>query len=248
MARKYKDGDNFDTEYGGLYENELDELAKSTHNDQLASYKPLNIDTENTVIKNKSKTFVNSIVKMYYKFNDEIEGLYYNEEDKAEENMLKEIVASIANIEADNLDILLKQVKWSSHLVETLMRRLETGGNMDPDLIEQIMKAQQSALNLTLTISSHVRNIPTFFKHLQNDIMNNGNSVMDNMLPIHESGGMLQLAEASEVHEAISEPSEFDIAKPQRGMKDLIAQVNKAKAEARKEHGDEIDFEDIKND
>lgn len=252
MGYKNKDGDFGMERYDDLYSGELDVLADESRTAQVASYKNVNVDTTTTAIQTSASKFIKNIVGIYHKTAKKVDDFYIDDEDKSEtESELESVISSIADIESMNLVMLLKQVKWGDHLVETLMRRLEAGGNMDGALIEQIMAAQASSLNLTLTISSYVRNIPTYFKHLKNDLLNNPqDGDHGRMLSMDDTSGMLQLEAVSHDNEPLNKSSEFDIAVPQRGMKDLINKVNKAKSEAalaNKSVDDGlIDFEEIK--
>lgn len=245
MAKKnydIKGNDGFDDGFDSLYSDELDSLAKINQEEQLESYKSIDITEKESLIRADVAKFITGIVKLYHKVEKRVDDFYISESEKTEsESELDHVIESVAKLESLNLVSLLKQVKWADHLVDTLMRRLEAGGNMDMDLIDAIMKAQQSSMNITLTISSYIRNIPTYIKHLKADLTENGENNFDMPLMIGNNNGVLELSENVD-SEVID--SDFAITQPQRGMKDMLKRIREAK-KMESEKNDTIDFEEI---
>lgn len=247
-------GGGFDNYDDPLYSDELDTLAEENKQMQIASYVAVDVNKAEVDIQTAATKFVSNIVKLYHKSEKSIKDDLYFDEDAAEQQgagnqTMSELVESISAIETVNLAMLLKQVKWADHLVSTLMRRLEAGGSMDTDLIDKIMAAQQSSMNLTLTISSYTRSLPTYFKSLKADLEEGNPINTDEMLRITENTtGALLLEETSQ--NPAQPLDEFDIAKPQKGMRDLLKNINKARKEIEEEQkgsdkGDEVEYEEV---
>lgn len=248
---------NFNDDMGDDYSDELDVLADEQKQLQIASYVPINVSEAETAIQTSATKFVAGIVKLYHKAQKSEDKDSYFDTESAEQagssEEMSELIESISSIEAVNLSMLLKQVKWADHLVVTLMRRLEAGGSMDTELIEKIISAQQSAMNLTLTISNYTRTLPQYFKSLKTELEDGLVPEQNSMLSLHEpDGGMLMIEAQAQNQEPLrsQEDSEFNIRVPQKGMRDLLKNVMKARAEVKAEEdsandSDVVDYEEV---
>jgi hypothetical protein len=64
---------------------------------------------------------------------------------------------------------MLKQVKYSEHMLDSLMNRLDNGGFVDKDLYDQIKDMQHHVIKINLEVSKYTRLLPEFFKFTEVD-------------------------------------------------------------------------------
>ena len=174
------------------------------------TYEPIDVDSVNTELHVKSQEVVREIVEVYF---------------KAGEMERPQYVNTLKQIETMNLENMLVQVKYAGHMIQSLMRRLNEAGTMDPQLFRLIMDAQNHALQLTMSVANYVRNLPQYFKGLRFELLPN----IPSLIP-GDPNEQTQIG-----NDAMGIDDEGFINRPQMGTRDLIRCIELAEKQA-KEH------------
>lgn len=167
------------------------------------TYKSMDIDKVETELRNASSKVIKECTEVFFK-TGEIDKPAY--------------VTAIQELETMNLESMVKQVKISQHMIDSLVRRLNDSGTTDLQLFRLIMDAQNHALSLTLNVSNYIRNLPGFFKGLRFELepalpeLTPGNPEEQRQLLGDEPG----------------DPNELLINRPQMGTKDLLKIIDEA--------------------
>lgn len=174
------------------------------------SYKAFNIDTKITTLQKVTTEFITQVAQTHLQI-------------AGEEN--SDYIKSMCELESSNLLYLLKQVKYSEHVLDSLMRQLDSGGYMEPGLFETIRVMQKSGIEIALEVSKYLRTLPEYFKFLEKEL----------------SSKNLEIAEVNkkspsyiEDAEIDSENKELDMSKPIMGTRELMLSIKSSK-EALKE-------------
>jgi hypothetical protein len=122
---------------------------------QFEDYKKLDVDQKVSKLETGSKKLILSLIDLYL----DLEKITDSQH-----------IDAIAQVEQSNLLVLLKQVKYSEHVLDNLMRQLDAGGHMDPAIYKTIREMQKSSIEITLEVSRYVRTLPEYFKWLSKDI------------------------------------------------------------------------------
>lgn len=125
---------------------------------QFDDYKAIGVDT---IIKDISKLaddLINTTCNFYLS-NSEL----FDDDDHR-------YITAIKGSERNNLQILLKQVKYVEHILDNLMRQLDNGGYMDNSIYTTIQEMQKSSMEITMQVSKYTRNLPDYFKYVKMDI------------------------------------------------------------------------------
>ena len=173
---------------------------------------------ENFEVNDKSKTFVEdarrvieSICSTYLALPDKesIENVEHY-------NKIEKLIDGIKYVEISNLGILIKQVKIAEHILDTLLRRMDSGGFTEDSLYHNIREQQKDLLKMVMEFSKYTRNLHDYFSVVRSEIGLNA--------PLIEIEQQQKLN--SNVTETIDISSEEDgdeeyVALPMRGTKDL---------------------------
>jgi hypothetical protein len=150
--RKKNVGNHYDDEFETMTNprgtEEIDSMA------QYNSYERFDVDAKSEQLKQSCKKMILSLCDIY------LETLTVSNED---------YVKSVALIEEQNLFVLMKQVQYSDHVLDSLMRQLDNGGYVDKSIYDTIRQMQKSAIQITLEISKYTRNLPEYFKFVSRD-------------------------------------------------------------------------------
>lgn len=165
------------------------------------TYESLNIDEKIQTLTTASKKFIESVAKV------QLENLEEGNED---------YVKAISELETSNLLFLLKQVKYSEHVLDSLMRQLDNGGYMEPGLFETIRVMQKSGIEIALEVSKYLRTLPEYFKWLKKDLVEQQQEIIK----------IEQTAESTRYEDAeIVETDEQTAQGPIRGTRDLMLDI-----------------------
>lgn len=184
-------------------DDDFDELTGAGDLHQFDDYKKFEVDTKGEMIKQSVKKLIVSLAKVYL------------DEDKITN---EDYVKALASLEEQNLLVMCKQVYYAEHVVDTLIRRLDGGGFVDPDLYDQIRKMQASVIQITLEVSRYTRNLPEYFRFVNTEV---GKINAVDMLSKATSGfgnETLGLVESTE--------QTFSILKPVRGTRELMLDIS----------------------
>ena len=181
----------------------------------LRSYQKLDIDAKNALLETSVKAHIIALCDLYLDM-----GKLSNED----------YVKAIADTEKQNLLVLIKQVTYSEHILDTLMRQLDSGGYIDQDIFKTIREMQRSVIQITLEVSKYTRQLPEYFKFVQTDIKK-----MHAITMLEETNASLRLDAATDIeHEQISSSNDvFSISQPQRGLRELMLNVSDARDDLR---------------
>jgi hypothetical protein len=167
-------------------------------------YDELGVDKVSKDIKDNAKQLVKQLSSLYLKVNDEES----NEE-------RKEIRNAFSTIEEMSLGTLLKQLRYSEHMVDALMKRLDGAGFVDTAMFKMIMEVQNNTMNITMQVANYVRNLPSYFKQLDVEL-----NTSAQLIDVDVSPNCQNLLGARQITNDI-EDDDF-IKQPQMGSKDLI--------------------------
>lgn len=183
-------------------------------------YSKLEVSKEIIKVREQSKTLIESVYKLY--MNSDIAN---DDEGK--------LAKAIQTVEVNNLRNLLLQVTYSEHIVNTMMLQLEQLQQLDSDFLQNLIAAQNNVINVTLTVSNYVRNLPIYFKQLQIEI-----SSPTNILA--EIGGNGPISDMNLIE------NEDDFIKiPQRGMRELLKKVEEFEKMSKEEQDEMLSTENF---
>lgn len=195
-------------------QDELPDLPIGSGMEMFDAYQKIDVASTKTKLASDAKSFIRQLCDVYLQ-TDKIQRPEY--------------VDSIAKIETLTLTQLLGQVKYAEHALDSLIRQLDAGGFMDAATYDMIMRMQKNAIEITMQVSNFVRNLPEYFKHLEEDITKYQSIDM-----IRTGSSSLKDAETGEDFEAETYTSEHVY----RGTHDLMKRIDearKAKAASRKD-------------
>lgn len=168
------------------------------------TYRQLGVAEIRVTVNNQARSIMKALSALYLKNGD---------------GESAELIRDMMDAESINLATLLMQVRFISHAMDTLMQGLDDSGRLDRDLCRSIIEMQESAINITMQVSSYVRNLPAYIRQVASDMGAPGG------IPLPYSDEAYQNALPSP-HTAIPlQPMGADenfIRLPQRGVRDLL--------------------------
>ena len=120
-----------------------------------------------------------------------------------------------------NLQNLLLQVKTSEHILYSLLGRLNATGSVDNGLYKLITDTQKESIALTMQVSNYVRSLPGYFKQLRFELETN-----IEMVKVEQTQEMIE--------QKSDDPDDF-IKRPQKGMRNLLRELDAMESEMTKE-------------
>jgi hypothetical protein len=193
--------------------NEVDSMA------QFSTYKSFDVDSKLETLSKDAKKMILSLCDLYLS-----KELISNED----------YVKAIANVEAQNLTVLIKQVKYSEHILDSLMRQLDSGGYVDKSIYDTIREMQKSSIQITLEVSKYVRTLPEYFKFVHQDI-----TKIKALDILNESTARTNIEASSKTLE------EFNPAEPQRGTRNMMMDLRNVRKEMLDAMANAEEFEKI---
>lgn len=171
---------------------------------QYETYKEFNVDEKTEELKTSCKKMILSLCDIY------LDTLQLSNED---------YVKAVALVEEQNLFVLMKQVQYSDHIIDSLMRQLDSGGYVDKGIYSTIREMQKSAIQITLEISKYTRNLPEYFKFVSRDAKNSDTSSDILLNASKNSSEVIDITGDSVV-------TTFNPLIPQRGMREMMLAVS----------------------
>jgi len=173
---------------------------------QYEKYETFDVETKITELEEKAKALIVQICNVYIKVTDDADSEY---------------ISAISHAEKTNLVVLMKQVKYSEHIIDSLMRQLDAGGYMDPSIYETIREMQKSTISITLEISRYIRTLPEYFKFIKKEI---SLSKADDLHEIEIQEGRSRQDSTRKIGQAANE-EEFTTSMPVRGTRELMLHI-----------------------
>lgn len=175
------------------------------------NYQPMDLEKVRKDIETKASGVVKNVIDVYYKFN----------QDGAEDDEIHKYLEQAQLIESMNLQNLLLQVKASEHILYSLLGRLNATGSVDNGLYKLITDTQKESIALTMQVSNYVRSLPSYFKQLRFELETNIE--------------MVKVEQTQEMIEQQSDDPDNFIKKPQKGMRNLLRELESMESEMAKE-------------
>lgn len=183
----------------------LPDLPMGGGMEMFENYKKIDVQATKEKLKTDATNFIKQLCDVYLQ-TDKIQRPEY--------------VESIAKIETLTLTQLIGQVKYAEHVLDSLIRQLDAGGFTDASTYDMIMKMQNNSISITMQVSNFVRNLPEYFKHLEEDITKYQSIDM-----VRTGASNLKDTETGEDFEAET----FDSAHVYRGTHDLMKRIDDAR-------------------
>lgn len=198
---------------GNPYDDEFEQMSDMTSQPSdgsgdmrmYESYQEFNVDEKAVHLRTSCKAMILSLCKIY------LDTLEISNED---------YVKAVALVEEQNLFVLMKQVQYADHVLDSLMRQLDSGGYIDKGIYSTIREMQKSAIQITLEISKYTRNLPEYFKFVARDAKSADTSL--DILSASTSARTQNIIDIT--GESVS--GEFNPMVPQRGMRELMLNVS----------------------
>lgn len=173
----------------------------------LQSYEPLEVDKAILDIGSDAINLVTKMCHMYLK----------NELISDEDH-----VAAIAAIEINQLSSAMMAVRSVEHALATLMRQLDAGGYVDPDIFNSINTLSKTSMDLTIKASSYIRSLPEFLKFTAEEMQEQG--IMQTV-EIIQQGATATLSNTIDDAEYVQEAESFSKSGPISGTRALMMQI-----------------------
>lgn len=205
---------------------------------QFESYESYEVNEKNDSLKKQAEKVINNICDAYLSLPETDD-----EEDDPHLKKLRDYIKSIKEVETSNFLIIAKQVKIAEHILDTLIRRLDSGGYVDELIYQNIREQRKDLMDTVLQFSKYARNLPDYFSIVRSEVG------LGNQMTLGEAITVQKQLNAPSMDLAIEENSEEEeySAAPIRGTKDLALSVqdNIKKLKARQENMEEtfIDFD-----
>lgn len=178
---------------------------------QFDTYKVIGVDKIATDITKLADDLINTTCNFYLS-NTEL----FDDNDQR-------YITAIKGSERNNLQVLLKQVKYVEHILDNLMRQLDSGGYMDNSIYTTIQEMQKSSMDITMQVSKYTRNLPDYFKYVKMDIEQ---SKEQNELRVGERDDIRTIGghTLSEINDGLNSTDEGDerFNRPYRGVRQLL--------------------------
>ena len=190
---------------GNPNDDDFEELTNDTGGAmaQFDDYKKFDVDAKGEKVLASVKKLIVSLVKLHV------------DTDKLTDD---DYIKAVAEVEQQNLLVLCKQVYYAEHVVDTLIRRLDGGGFVDPELYDQIRQMQMSVIKVTLEVSRYTRQLPEYFKFVNTEIGKiNAMQLMSASSDAIETTFELQEAQKS---------TSFNHSMPMRGTRELMLDIS----------------------
>lgn len=190
---------------GNPNDDDFEELTNDTGGAmaQFDDYKKFDVDAKGEKVLASVKKLIVSLVKLHV------------DTDKLTDD---DYIKAVAEVEQQNLLVLCKQVYYAEHVVDTLIRRLDSGGFVDPELYDQIRQMQMSVIKVTLEVSRYTRQLPEYFKFVNTEIGKiNAMQLMSASSDAIETTFELQEAQKS---------TSFNHSMPMRGTRELMLDIS----------------------
>lgn len=205
---------------------------------QFETYENFDIEIKNADIKSKAEKLVNSICSTYFSVIEDLEDI--DENDAKNIERIKNQLNGLKLSEISVVTQLTKQISVAEHLLDTLLRRLDSGGFTDPTIYENIREQQKSLNFFAIEFSKYVRGLPDYFDSLRTDMGIERQNLMDKVQSLKEIN-------TSGQEEINIDPIEGYSALPIRGTKDFTQSILKSTQSIRDRYKDteeiEIDFD-----
>ena len=194
------------------FDDDFDKLDGPSGGDmaQYQTYKAFNVLEKNVELENSAKKLIISLCNVYLE-----RGMVSNED----------YVTAIGLAEQQNLFVLLKQVKYSEHILDSLMLQLDAGGFIDKDIYSTIREMQKSAMQITLEVSKFTRTLPEYLKYVQSDIDKIQTSTDILIMSAEQKNDQFSI-EAS-----TNSSSEFTMSGPIRGTREIMLHMSDVRAD-----------------
>lgn len=200
---------------------------------QFETYESFHLNLQNPKLKKQAEKIIESICDTYLSlptFSEDVE------EPKELQNIRK-YIQQIKKVEISNLMIMAKQVKVAEHILDTLMRRLDSGGYVDNELYSNIREQRKDLMEVTLLFSKYVRSLPDYFAIVRSEIgaeTINLNSVIEQQKSLNNHNDV----------EVIENVDDEYVALPMRGTKEMALNVQNsiARLKQRAEESKNIDL------
>lgn len=132
-----------------------DELPKPYNTiDGLTDYKKIEFDEIDSKLRKRAEKFIKGVTNLYL---------------KAYENVNDDYIKALSRVETDNLVVMLKQVKYAEHVLDTLMKRYNMGGYVDSAIYVEIRQMQEHVMKILVDVSKYTRGIPDYFKFTESE-------------------------------------------------------------------------------
>jgi hypothetical protein len=190
---------------GNPNDDDFEELTNDTGGAmaQFDDYRKFDVDAKGEKVLASVKKLIVSLVKLHV------------DTDKLTDD---DYIKAVAEVEQQNLLVLCKQVYYAEHVVDTLIRRLDSGGFVDPELYDQIRQMQMSVIKVTLEVSRYTRQLPEYFKFVNTEIGKiNAMQLMSASSDAIETTFELQEAQKS---------TSFNHSMPMRGTRELMLDIS----------------------
>ena len=190
---------------GNPNDDDFEELTNDTGGAmaQFDDYRKFDVDAKGEKVLASVKKLIVSLVKLHV------------DTDKLTDD---DYIKAVAEVEQQNLLVLCKQVYYAEHVVDTLIRRLDSGGFVDPELYDQIRQMQMSVIKVTLEVSRYTRQLPEYFKFVNTEIGKiNAIQLMSASSDAIETTFELQEAQKS---------ASFNHSMPMRGTRELMLDIS----------------------
>lgn len=175
------------------------------------NYQAIDIELTRKDLEKKASSVIKNVINVYYKFN----------EDGQEDDEIHQYLEQAKAIESMNLQNLLLQVKTSEHILYSLLGRLNATGSVDNGLYKLITDTQKESIALTMQVSNYVRSLPGYFKQLRFELETN-----IEMVKVEQTQEMIE--------QKSDDPDDF-IKRPQKGMRNLLRELDAMESEMAKE-------------
>lgn len=194
---------------------------------QFETYQDFDIDVKQHAIKKKANDLVDAICQTYF------EALYDINEDSEENNKtverLKTYLEKIKMSEVSVVRQMVKQIKVSEHLLDTLLRRLDGGGFKEDNLYNMIRDQQNSLNKFSIEFSKYVRGLPDYFDNIRTDLGIDKQKTLENISRIQSSNNPMSLG-SEKIYEIGEGDEQQQIAEiyttmPERGTKNMAMRV-----------------------
>lgn len=176
-------------------------------------YQSIEVSEVDLKLRKRAKKFIDGVSSLYLKAYSSTDDQY---------------IIALKKVETDNLVVMLKQVKYAEHILDTLIKRFNMGGYVDSTIYDEIRQMQQHVIAIMGDVTRYTRGVPDFFKFTESefDLVTKIKDVNDVMLGTKTINQEQSTPLKIESTEAVVMTDVDDMNKPNRGTKTLMMKLD----------------------